>query len=282
MEIAVGNTAYMEKLGVSIEEWRSKFEELQGQAKTTVFAIKKDGDIWRALAIIAMADTLKPFVKEAIAELKKMKKEIIMITGDNPKTAHAIAREIGIDRVLAEVKPQEKADVIKKLQAEGKSVAMVGDGINDSPALAQADIGIAVGSGTDVAVQTGEIILVKDDLRDVVTSIQLSGKTIKKVWQNLFWAFFYNVLAIPVAAGFHLFFTTQILTAHIFGRPAEWTLGMQRLGGLGKALFNLSQSTLRPEIAGFAMAFSSVSVVTNSLLLRRYVPPMEKTIEVKP
>ncbi|KKU04957.1 MAG: Copper-translocating P-type ATPase CopA [Parcubacteria group bacterium GW2011_GWA2_45_30] len=282
VEIAVGNTAYMEKLGVSIEEWRSKFEELQGQAKTTVFAIKKDGDIWRALAIIAMADTLKPFVKEAIAELKKMKKEIIMITGDNPKTAHAIAREIGIDRVLAEVKPQEKADVIKKLQAEGKSVAMVGDGINDSPALAQADIGIAVGSGTDVAVQTGEIILVKDDLRDVVTSIQLSGKTIKKVWQNLFWAFFYNVLAIPVAAGFHLFFTTQILTAHIFGRPAEWTLGMQRLGGLGKALFNLSQSTLRPEIAGFAMAFSSVSVVTNSLLLRRYVPPMEKTIEVKP
>ena len=205
-----------------------------------------------------------------------MRKEIIMITGDNPKTAAAIGRELGIDRTMAQVLPQQKAEVVKKLQAEGKVVAMVGDGINDSPALAQADVGIAVGSGTDVAVQTGQVILVKDDLRDVVTAIQLSRKTILKVWENLFWAFIYNVIAIPIAGGLHLFVTTQILTAHTFGRPAHWTLALRKLGGIGNALFNLSQSTLRPEIAGFAMAFSSVSVVTNSLLLRRYTPPMEK------
>ena len=206
-----------------------------------------------------------------------MGKEIIMITGDNPKTAEAMAKAVGgIDRVMAQVLPQQKADVIKQLQQEGKNVAMVGDGINDSPALAQADVGIAVGSGTDVAVQTGQVVLVKDDLRDVVTAIQLSRKTIHKVWQNLFWAFIYNVVAIPIAGGLHLFFTTQLLTAHRFGAPALWIRSLQDSGAIGKAIFSLSQSTLRPEIAGFAMAFSSVSVVTNSLLLRRYVPPMER------
>lgn len=269
--IAVGNTAYMDSLGIATEEHKNSVEKLQNEAKTVVFAaIDK-----RLMAIIAMADTLKPNAKEAIQELKKMGKEIIMITGDNPKTAEAIAREIGIDRVLAQVLPGEKAEVIKKLQREGKTVAMVGDGINDSPALAQADIGIAVGSGTDVAVQTGQVILVKDDLRDVVTAIQLSGKTIHKVWQNLFWAFVYNVVAIPIAAGLHLFFTTQILTAQTF-LPASWTFKFKGLGKFGSALFSFSQSTLRPEIAGFAMAFSSVSVVANSLLLRRYTPPMER------
>jgi len=197
-----------------------------------------------------------------------MGKEIIMITGDNPQTAQAIAREVGIDRVLAEVKPQEKANVIKKLQAEGKTVAMVGDGINDSPALAQADIGIAIGSGTDVAIETGEVILVKDDLRDVVTAIQLSGKTIHKIWQNLFWAFIYNVLAIPIAGGIHLFVTQGSL-----GVPADWVISIQQnFGGLGQAFYNFSQATLRPEIAGFAMAFSSVTVVTNANRLRGFVP----------
>lgn len=272
-EIAVGNTAYMEKLGISIEDHKIKLEELQNQAKTVVFSARKeDGIVWKPIAMIAMADTLKPYAKEAIIELKKMGKEIIMITGDNPKTAAAIAKEVGIDRVLAEVRPQEKAEQIKKLQAEGKIVAMVGDGINDSPALAQSNLGIAIGSGTDVAIETGEIILVKDDLRDVVTAIQLSRKTIHKIWQNLFWAFFYNVVAIPVAAGAHL-----LVTQAGFGKAAPWVLGLrERFGGAGQVFYNLSQGTLRPEIAGFAMAFSSVSVVTNSLLLKRFIPAIKR------
>lgn len=271
-EVAVGNTAFMKNLGINTDQWSDGFEKLQNQAKTVVFSAVHKGEKWEAIAIIAMADTLKPFAREAIQELKKMKKEIIMITGDNPKTAEAIAKEVGIDRVLAQVLPSQKTEVIKKLQEEGKTVAMVGDGINDSPALAQSNLGIAVGSGTDVAVQTGEVVLVKDDLRDVVTSIQLSGKTIVKVWQNLFWAFIYNVVAIPIAAGMHLLFTQASL-----GVPAEWVLNIAQNGGqLGQIFFNFSQATLRPEIAGFAMAFSSVSVVTNSLLLRRYIPPMEK------
>lgn len=255
-EVNVGNTVFMATLGINIDEYVQTVEKLQDEAKTVVYAaIDK-----KPAAIIAMADTLKPYAAEAIKELKKMRKEIIMITGDNPKTAAAIARSIGIDRVMAQVLPQQKAEVIKGLQKEGKSVAMVGDGINDSPALAQADVGIAVGSGTDVAMQTGQIILVKDDLRDVVTAIQLSGKTIKKVWENLFWAFIYNVLAIPVAAG--VLYPNYVFISPIFA-------------------YLPSGFTLRPEIAGFAMAFSSVSVVVNSLLLRRYVPPMEKAVAVQ-
>ena len=260
----------MEDIGIDTTPYHTQLEELQNQAKTVVFlAVDK-----KATALIAMADTLKPYAREAITELKKMGKEIIMITGDNPKTAEAIAKQVGIDRVLAQVLPQDKAQVIKKLQEEGKSVAMAGDGINDSPALAQANIGIAVGSGTDVAIETGEIILVKDDLRDVVTAIQLSSRTIRKIWQNLFWAFIYNVLAIPIAGGIHL-----LLTQTSFGVPALWVLSVaQMLGsGLGQVFFNFSQATLRPEIAGFAMAFSSVSVVLNSLTLKLYTPAIEKS-----
>ncbi|MCH7951555.1 cadmium-translocating P-type ATPase [Patescibacteria group bacterium] len=267
-EVVVGNTGYMDSLGISIKEQDELTEKLQNEAKTVVYAAVDN----TLVAVIALADTLKPYAKEAIAELKRMGKEIIMITGDNPKTAQAIARQVGIDRALAQVLPQEKAQEIKKLQEEGKSVAMVGDGINDSPALAQADIGIAIGSGTDVAIETGEIILVKDDLRDVASAIQLSGKTIKKVWQNLFWAFVYNVLAIPIAGGMHL-----LVTQSSFGVPAAWVVNIaENFGGAGQIFFNFSQATLRPEIAGFAMAFSSISVVLNSMLLRRYVPPMER------
>ena len=270
-KVEIGNPAYMKNLGIDIASYQDKVDNLQGEAKTVVF-MAVDGI---PTAMIAMADTLKPFAKEAIAELKKMGKEIVMITGDNKKTAEAIGREVGIDRVMAEVLPQDKAAMVKKLQGEGKSVAMVGDGINDSPALAQADVGIAIGSGTDVAIETGEIVLVKDDLRDVVTAIQLSGKTIKKVWQNLFWAFFYNVIAIPVAGGIHLLVTK---TAFVGGVPAAWVIAVsENLGRFGTYFLSLSQATLRPEIAGFAMAFSSVSVVLNSLLLKRYVPPIEKT-----
>lgn len=267
VEVFVGNAAFMKSLDIDVKTHQKLVDKLQNEAKTVVYAVADK----KPVAVVAMADTLKTFAREAILELKKMEKEIIMITGDNPKTAAAIAREIGIDRVLSQVLPQDKAEVMKKLQREGKTVAMVGDGINDSPALAQADVGIAVGSGTDVAVQTGQVILVKDDLRDVVTAIQLSGKTIRKVWQNLFWAFIYNVVAIPIAAGLHLF-----ITQGPGGVAAPWTLGLKKLGGIGKVLFNISQATLRPEIAGFAMAFSSVSVVTNSLLLRRYTPPIER------
>ncbi|MCH7530022.1 cadmium-translocating P-type ATPase [Patescibacteria group bacterium] len=268
--IDIGNMVYMKELGVDIAEHTEAMEKLQNEAKTAVFLLIDK----KPIALIAMADTLKPYAKEAIAELKKMNKEIIMITGDNQKTAEAIAKQVGIDRVFAEVLPQDKAAKIKALQAEGKSVAMVGDGINDSPALAQADIGIAIGSGTDVAIETGDVILVKDDLRDVVTAIQLSGKTIRKVRQNLFWAFFYNVAAIPIAGGMHL-----LITQVSFGVAAEWVVAIQtQFGAIGQIFFSISQATLRPEIAGFAMALSSISVVLNSLILKRYVPPIEKML----
>ncbi|MDO8624305.1 MAG: heavy metal translocating P-type ATPase [bacterium] len=268
-EVAIGNQKYMDTLKIATGAHEKLMTRLQEEAKTSVYMVV-DGKL---VAIIAMADALKPHAKEAIAELKRMGKVIIMITGDNPKTAAAIAKQVGIDRFLAEVLPQEKADNIKRLQAEGLVVAMVGDGINDSPALAQSDLGIAIGSGTDVAIETGEIILVKDDLRDVATSIQLSSKTIVKVWQNLFWAFFYNVVAIPVAAGAHLMVTQTA------GHAAGWVVSATgNMGWLGQPILNLSQATLRPEIAGFAMAFSSISVVLNSLTLKRYVPPIEKEI----
>jgi P-type Cu+ transporter len=269
-EVHIGQEKFMVELGLDVSSYKKDLERLQNEAKTVVYvSVDK-----QPVALIAMADTLKPHAKEAIDAMKAMGKEVIMITGDNPKTAKAIAKQVGIDRVLAEVLPQDKAATIKKLQKGGKTVAMVGDGINDSPALAQANVGIAVGSGTDVAVQTGQVILVKDDLRDVVTAIQLSGKTIHKVWQNLFWAFIYNVLAIPIAGGIHLLVTQSSL-----GVPADWVVAIADTGRAGQIFFNFSQATLRPEIAGFAMAFSSVSVVTNSLLLRRYTPPIEREHE---
>jgi len=197
--------------------------EVQGKTAMIVAVDKK------ITGIIAVADTLKEHSAEAVAGLKKMGIETIMLTGDNEKTAGTIAKQVGIDRVIANVLPGEKENVIKKLQAEGKIVAMVGDGINDSPALAQSNIGIAVGSGSDVAKETGGIVLVKDDLRDVVFGIKLSRATMRKIKQNMFWALFYNSAAIPVAA---------------FG-------------------------LLNPIIAAAAMAMSSLTVVGNSALLTR-------------
>jgi Cu+-exporting ATPase len=162
-----------------------------------------------------------------------------MITGDNRRTAEAIARQVGIDRVLAEVLPQDKAEEVKKLQAQGKKVAMVGDGVNDAPALAQADVGIAIGSGTDVAKETGDVILIKDDIQDVVVTLEVAQATMRKVKQNLFWAFFYNTLGIPLGAG--LFYPIVSLV-------------------------------ISPEIAGLMMAVSSVSVTLNTLLLKGFRP----------
>jgi len=206
---------------------------LEDQGKTAMI-LAQDKDI---IGIIAVADTLKKYSKEAVEMLHKMGKKVVMITGDNKRVGQAIARQVGIDRVLAEVLPQEKSAEIKKLQSEGNIVAMVGDGINDAPALAQADLGIALGSGTDVAMETGEIVLIKDDLRDVVTAIDLSKYTLNKIKQNLFWAFFYNIVGIPVAAGI---------------------------------LFPFTGWLLNPSLAALAMAFSSVSVISNSLLMKNY------------
>ncbi len=183
-----------------------------------------------AVGLVAVADTLKEHSVEAVAQLKAMGIETIMLTGDNERTANAMAKQVGIDKVIANVLPGGKVDVIRKLQAEGKTVAMVGDGINDSPALAQANIGVAVGSGSDIAKETGGIILVKDDLRDVSLSIMLSRATMKKIKQNLFWALIYNSVGIPIAA-----------------------LGL-----------------LNPIIAAAAMAMSSLSVVGNAALLNRF------------
>jgi P-type Cu+ transporter len=230
-EILLGNRRLMEKYKVKFEN--EEIDRLEGEGKTVmILALDK-----KAVGMIAVADTVKDFSKVAIERLHKMGKEVIMITGDNKRTADAIAKQLGIDYALAEVLPEDKEKEIRKLQQKGKIVAMVGDGINDSPALARADIGIAIGAGTDVALETGQMILMKNDLRDVVFAIELSNYTIKKIKQNLFWSFFYNSIGIPIAAG---------------------------------VLFPFTGFLLNPMIAGAAMAFSSVSVVSNSLLMKRY------------
>lgn len=225
-EVLIGNRRLMQDNGVDIAAIENTLRSLEEQGKTVMLiAIDR-----KASGAIAVADTLKENSAEAVAELKKLGIVTIMLTGDNERTAKAIAKQVGIDRVIANVLPGEKEEVIKKLRAEGKVVAMVGDGINDAPALAASDIGIAVGSGSDVAKETGGIVLIRDDLRDVVSGIMLSRATMRKIKQNMFWALFYNIAAIPVAA-----------------------VGL-----------------LNPIIAAAAMAISSLSVVTNSTLLRRY------------
>jgi Cu+-exporting ATPase len=191
-----------------------------------------------------VADTLKEHSAAAIERLHKLGIEVAMITGDNQRTAEAIAQQVGIDRVLAEVLPQDKAEEVRKLQRSGKKVAMVGDGVNDAPALAQADVGMAIGSGTDVAKETGHVILIKDDLRDVVVALEIAKATMRKVKQNLFWAFVYNTLGIPIGAGL---------------------------------LYPALRVVVSPELAGAFMAISSVSVTLNTLLLKRFVPSVGRT-----
>jgi Cu+-exporting ATPase len=235
MRVAFGNRRLMAAEGIDIARFEERIAALESEGKTVMLVgVNK----MKLAGMIAVADTLKDNSREAVERLSKMGVEVYMITGDNRRTAEAIAAQAGIpaERVLAEVLPEHKAEEVAKLQQRGLAVAMVGDGINDTPALAQADVGIAMGAGTDIAMETGGIVLIKNDLRDVVTAIELSRATMRKIRQNFFWALGYNSLGIPVAA-----------------------LGL-----------------LKPELAGAAMALSSVSVVTSSLMLRRFRPSMSK------
>ena len=233
--LLAGNRKLMEERGIALADMESASDRLAAEGKTPMY-IALDQTL---AGIIAVADVVKDSSRAAIKRLREMGLEVAMITGDNEKTAMAIAKQVGIDRVLADVLPQDKSNEVKKLQAEGRKVAMVGDGINDAPALAQADIGIAIGSGTDVAMESADIVLMRSDLMDVPTAIELSKRTIRNIKQNLFWAFGYNVIGIPVAAGF----------LHLFGGPL-----------------------LNPMLAAAAMSLSSVSVLTNALRLKRFRP----------
>jgi Cu+-exporting ATPase len=249
-KVLLGNLKLMQEKGLPLDGLEEKAIQLSNGGKTPMF-LGIDG---RAAGIIAVADTLKPNSKEAIRELHRLGLEVVMLTGDNRRTAEAIAREVGINRVLAEVLPEHKAQEVKNLQEEGKVVAMVGDGINDAPALAQSDVGIAIGTGTDVAMEAANITLMSGDLRGVVTAISLSKRTMRTIKQNLFWAFAYNSALIPVAAGV-LFF--------VFGQ-AGVPSGLRFI--LGEYGF------LNPIMAAGAMAASSITVVSNSLRLRRFKP----------
>jgi Cu+-exporting ATPase len=242
--IMIGNRKMMFDNGLSIAaNIETRLSQLEQEGKTAVLVSINN----RLSGIIAIADTIKEGAKEVIEILKNQRIEPIMLTGDNEKTAKAVASKIGIDRVIAQVLPHQKEEIVANLKTkDNKIVAMVGDGINDAPALARADLGIAIGSGTDVAKETGGIILIKNNIRDVITALELGKKTVSKIKQNLFWAFAYNTGLIPVAAGALV------------------------------PIFGLSVFGWLPILAGIAMAMSSVTVVTNSLLLGRYKPKLLK------
>jgi len=244
-EVLLGNRKLMRERQVDFTPLLSQAEALEADGKTVMFVAI---DRYPA-GLIAVADTLKEHTIEAVKRLHQMGLETAMITGDNRRTAEAIARQVGIDRALAEVLPQDKAEEIKQLQAAGRIVAMVGDGVNDAPALAQSDVGMAIGSGTDVAKETGDVILIKDDLRDVVVALEVARVTMGKVRQNLFWAFFYNILAIPIAAGL---------------------------------LYPLTALIISPELAGLLMAVSSITVTLNTLLLKRFKPSGQRRDRAQP
>jgi len=239
-DILAGNRKLMDEQNISLAGMEEISDRLAEEGKTPMY-IAINGEL---AGIVAVADVVKESSRAAIERLHKMGIEVAMITGDNKKTAAAIAKQVGIDRVLAEVLPQDKSNEVKKLQSENRKVAMVGDGINDAPALAQADIGIAIGSGTDVAMESADIVLMRSDLMDVPAAIDLSKHTIRNIKQNLFWAFGYNVIGIPIAAGMlHLLFNGPLLN---------------------------------PMFAAAAMSLSSVSVLTNALRLKRFKPDTGK------
>jgi Cu+-exporting ATPase len=237
--VLLGNRKLMTDRGVGIDTLLEEAERLEDEGKTVMFVAQDS-----ALAgIVAVADTLKETSERAIRELKGIGLEVVMITGDNKRTASAIAAQLGVDRVLSEVLPQDKAAEVQRLQADGRIVAMVGDGVNDAPALATADTGMAIGSGTDVAKETGSVILLRDDILDVVAAVQVARQTMRLVRQNLFWAFGYNTLTIPIAAGILYPFVSQIVS---------------------------------PELAALLMASSSFSVTMNTLRMRGYTPPVRR------
>ncbi len=249
-KVILGNLRLIEDRGLSLNGLEKEADRLWREGKTVMFL----GVDSQVVGIIALADTVKPDAKQAVEELHRIGIEVVMITGDNRRTADAIAREVGIDRVLAEVLPEHKAQQVKKLQGEGRIVAMVGDGINDAPALAQADVGIAIGTGTDVAMEAADITLISGDLGGIVTAVSLSKRTMRTIKQNLFWAFAYNSALIPVAAGALYFVFGQT------GVPSELRFILGEYG------------FLNPILAAAAMAASSVTVVSNSLRLRRFRP----------
>jgi Cu+-exporting ATPase len=236
-ELLLGNLKLMTDEGVALDGLAKEAERLADEGKTPMF-VAIDG---RTAGLIAVADRLKPESRDAVAAFHRLGLEVAMITGDTRRTAGAIARQVGVERVLAQVLPPDKAAEVKRLQDEGRVVAMVGDGINDAPALAQADVGIAIGTGTDVAIEASDITLITGDLRGVVTAIALSKRTMRTMKQNFFWAFVYNTVLIPVSAG---------------------------------ALYPIAGVLMSPILAGAAMALSSVSVVSNSLRLRRFRSPV--------
>jgi len=251
--ILLGNLKLMRDRGLPLNGLEGRAEALSQDGKTPMF-VAVDGKV---SGLIAVADTVKPGAREAMAALGAMGLEVAMLTGDNRRTAEAIARQVGVERVLAEVLPEDKVNQVRVLQREGKVVAMVGDGINDAPALAQADLGIAIGTGSDVAMEASDITLIRGDLRGVVTAIALSRRTMRTIRQNLFWAFLYNAALIPVAAG---------VLYPLFSRSGV-------PGGLEP--FFGEFGFLNPILAAAAMAFSSVSVMANSLRLRGFRPPLD-------
>jgi P-type Cu+ transporter len=242
-EILLGTRRLMAETGVNIDKLEPAAEQMEQAGKTAMF-MAVDG---RPAAVIAVADTLKPYAIEAVDHLQQMGIQVWMITGDNRRTAQAIARQVGIEHVLAEVLPGDKAAEVRRLQEQGLRVAMVGDGINDAPALAQANVGLAIGSGTDVAKETGDVILIREDLREVVSAIEVARATLRKVRQNLFWAFIYNAVGIPLGMGILYPFTGLVVS---------------------------------PELAALAMVLSSLSVTLNTLTLRRFRTSLQKNYEL--
>ena len=241
---AVGNAKMLQVQGVE-NTLSEEGEKLASNGKTPLYCISEA----KLIGVIGVADVIKPTSRWAVAELENMGLEVVLLTGDNVKTAENIRRQAGIGKVIADVLPQDKEREIRNLQAQGKKVAMVGDGINDAPALARADVGIAIGAGTDIAIESADVVLMKNDLLDVVSAIQLSRAVMRNIKQNLFWAFFYNSIGIPIAAG---------------------------------VFYGVWGVTLSPMIAAAAMSFSSVSVVTNALRLRLFSPKYKFSAEAVP